>query len=142
MAWLNTAPEVEHTGRGKKREPVTRLKALEGRGERPRFPPVAHQYLVRWWLDVGPTLPGGMGDSPLPLRYIADEMGTLGVEVGPWEAQAIRAMSRAFINERYEARKPDRSAPYSDELPAEVQTRVAAQFAAMVKARKKSPQVS
>jgi hypothetical protein len=134
MAWLHTAPESEHTGKGKQPDPVTRVKAMEGRGEHPRFPPVAHQYLVRWWLDIGPTMPAGMGDAPLPLRYIADEMGTLGVDIGPWEAQAIRAMSRAFISERHEARKRGHPAPYSEELPKEVQDRVTSQFAALVAA--------
>lgn len=109
---------------------------MEDRGERPIFPPIAHQHLVNWWLEIGPTLSGGEG--PLPLKYIADEMDTLGIEVGPWEARAIRAMSKAFINERYEARKPGRTAPYSDDLPKDVQDRVSSQFAMMVRGLAKS----
>lgn len=114
---------------------------MEQRGEQPRFPPAPYQYLVQWWLEIGPALTGAMGAGPLPMRYIADEMETLGVEVTPFEAKAIRAMSRAFLEECREARKAARRAPYSDDLPEEVQDKVSAQFKAMVQAfqRRSSP---
>lgn len=110
---------------------------MENRGEEPHFPPVAHDYLVRWWLEIGPTLPAGVGESPLPLRYIADEMDVLGVAVGPWEAQAIRSMSRAFINGRQEARKPSCPPPYAVDAPEDAVDAGFKAFAAFGRAGKR-----
>lgn len=107
------------------------MKAMEGRGETPTLPPIAHKHLVSWWLEIGPTSPGAMGDAPLSVRQIADDMEVLGVTLDPWEARAIRRMSSAFVSQRHDARKPGCPAPYS-EVPQEARDKVSDQFAAMM----------
>ncbi|MGE8143043.1 phage tail assembly chaperone [Novosphingobium sp. NPDC080210] len=92
-------------------------------------------HLVEWWLEIGPTQAGGMGEVGLSWQEIAAWQAMVGVDLEPWEARAIRAMSVAFVSERHQAKAPDRPAPYNTETVAVVRDRVTSQFAAMIAAR-------
>lgn len=133
LAWLNTCPEVKHSGKGTPPEPVSRIKAMESRGEQPLLPPVSHRYLIAWWLEIGPTVMAGMGEGPIGWTDIAAWQQLAAMELEPWEAQAIRSLSRAFLSQQHEARKPTCAAPFSEtEEQAQTRDRVADQFKAMV----------
>ncbi len=108
---------------------------MEDRGEHPLLPPVAHRHLIGWWLEIGPTAPGGMGDAPLPIAQIRNDMEALGVDLAPWEARAIRRMSREFLSQQHEARKPHCLPPYTaSEEQAQVKDKVAEQFKGLISA--------
>ncbi|MCK0531775.1 phage tail assembly chaperone [Sphingobium agri] len=138
MAWLNTAPDIEHKGPGKKPEPVTRLQAMKSRGEHPLLPPVSHRYLVGWWLEIGPTLLAGMGEGPISWSEIAAWQKLTANHLEHWEAQAIRRMSREFLSQQHEARRLNCPPPCAaSEEQAEARVRVAGQFKALMSAMKK-----
>lgn len=109
------------------------MKALEARGQAPALPPVSAGYLASWWLEIGSTVPTGMGEAPIGWADLAAWQEINGVELDPWEAKTIRAMSSAFIGMRYEAKKPGCPAPYSVETDKDVEDRVTQQFGAIMK---------
>ena len=127
LAWLNTAPEVEHKGRGKAAEPVTRLKAMEARGETPRLPLVSARHVAEWWLEIGPT----SGEHAVTWQDMAAWERLTGIELEPWEAKAIRSMSVAFRSEQITSRKPNSPQPWDE---GDRQDKVDAAFGAMMKA--------
>jgi hypothetical protein len=117
LAWLNTAPE--HKGDGPK--PPTRLKGMEKRDEAINWPPNPAPYLSEWFLEIGPTIAGSMGEAPIGWQDIAAWQTITGIELEPWEARTIRRLSQVFISQRHESEKPDCPAPYigdRDEIAA------------------------
>lgn len=48
----------------------------------------------------------------MTLRHVADELDVLGIEVLPWEAQALRRLSRAWLNMKQSAKKPECPPPF------------------------------
>lgn len=113
---------------------------MESRGELPVLPPVAHRHLIAWWLEIGPTVMAGMGEGPIGWQEIAAWQRLTANQLEPWEAQAIRQMSRDFIMQQHEARKAACPTPYSlDEDQEQSRDKVADQFRAMVGAMKARP---
>lgn len=92
---------------------------MQKRGEIPLLPPNPAPYLVDWLFEIGP---GGPMEGPLCIRHIAADLEALGIEVQPWEAMILRQLSRQYLNESHEARKPDRIPPYSG-AKAEIENR-------------------
>ncbi|EQB09708.1 hypothetical protein L284_19080 [Novosphingobium lindaniclasticum LE124] len=56
----------------------------------------------------------------------------MGVDLSPWEARTLRRLSRAFVNQRDDARKPTCIEPMVQVDQELARSRVEAQFAAMV----------
>jgi len=54
-----------------------------------------------------------MSETALEWREIAAWRQEMDIDLEPWEAEAIQAMSQAFVSQRHEARKPACPAPYS-----------------------------
>lgn len=69
-------------------------------------------YITEWFFNIGPANPTPMGNSPLTLKNISDEMAVLGIEVWPWEALALRRMSNAYLNMKEAAKAPDCPPPF------------------------------
>lgn len=86
------------------------------RGEMPSFPHIDAPHVADWWLEIGPTVPGGMGECPLGWQDLAAWQAITGIELAAWEARAIRSMSREFVNFRDEARKADCPPPYLSDI--------------------------
>ena len=106
---------------------------MEGRGEHPVMPPVTHRYLIGWWLEIGPTVMAGMGEGPIGWQDIEAWQRLTANRLEPWEALALRRLSRDYLNQQHEARRPDCAPPYTEvESIAEVRDKVADQFRAMV----------
>lgn len=99
------------------------------------LPPNPLRYLTDWLFEIGPSVPVGMGEAPVGWTDMAAWQRLTGVELAPWEAKAIRAMSTAFIAQRNESRKPTCPAPYTSDVAMQ-RDKVANQFAAMVSALK------
>lgn len=73
-----------------------------------------------------------MGEGPITWQDI-DAWRALGdISIEPWEAQAIRRMSSAFVSQRHESKKASCPAPYSTALPQDVRDKVNDQFKALV----------
>lgn len=129
---MNTAPQVEHKGKGTAPEPVTRLKSMEQREEKPKLPPVSAKYLIEWWLEIGPST----GEHVISWGELSGWQNNTGIGLAPWEAKAIRSMSSAFLRQQYDAKKADCPAPYVGDMELikenrdKVAARVKAAFAA------------
>lgn len=106
-------------------EPRSRLAEQKARGVTPEMPPVSHAAapLLGWWLDVGPTQPGGMGDVPLAYGEIAAWSRTTATPLEPWQAQLLRHLSREFLDARAKGADPMALPPW--QVVAEEQKRAA-----------------
>lgn len=63
----------------------------------------------------------------------------IGVELDPWEAATLRRLSIQYANMRHEAKESGCPAPFAEDDPEQVQQRVDAQFAQMMKAFARKP---
>ncbi len=96
------------------------MEAKKAAGEEIVLPPNPAPYLVDWLLEIGPTLPTGMGSSPITYGAMLDWQAIMGVELEPWEARILRQLSGEYASEQYHARDKDRPAPYDTFLTADV----------------------
>lgn len=134
---------MKHTGKGEKPEPAARIEERKKKNQPVLYPPNPAPYLTDWFLEIGPTAPGGMGDAPISWQDMAAWSQVTGIELDPWEGRTLRRLSIAHINQKYAAKKPGCIEPRleADRAKAEEvsRDRVSSQFAAMVKALKPSP---
>lgn len=75
-----------------------------------------------------------MGSGPIGWEALAAWSAMTGVELDPWEARTIRRLSKAFVAEQFDARKPSCPAPFDGNEAESVEARrdrVTAQFKAM-----------
>lgn len=109
------------------------MRASIRKGEAVHVPPNPAEHITDWLMDIGPTIPTGMGPEPISWEAINAWCDRIGIELDAWEARTIRRLSRVFIAQQNEARKPSCPAPYSEvaESPEQVDDRVTAQFKAM-----------
>lgn len=77
-----------------------------------------------------------MGEGPISWRDLEAWSSQIGVELEPWEARLLVALSGDYVAERYRARKPDCPPPWNEfeEKPETARDRVTGQFAAMFRA--------
>lgn len=121
-AWLAAVPEapkVATLSRTAAPPPrLTRLQQLQkerGESYQPPMPPLDDgAYLIGYLWEVGPTLPNGMGSSPLTHGELAAWQGNTGIALKPWEARWLRRLSSEFLAELHQAEAADRPAPYVD----------------------------
>jgi len=106
---------------------------MQDRGEHPLLPPVTHRHIVGWWLEIGPTAASGMGEAAIGWQEIAAWERLTANRLEPWEAQAIRRLSREFLSQQHEARKPHCLPPASEEQ-AQVKDKVTEQFKGLISA--------
>jgi hypothetical protein len=108
------------------------LRGMEANGVEPSMPDNPAPYLTRWLLEIGPSVPAGMGEGVIGWQDMAAWERLTGVELSPWEARTLRRMSQAFVNQRSDARKANCPEPFAE--PEAVAKRIDQQFAAMFKA--------
>jgi hypothetical protein len=119
MAWLNTAPQVEHSGPGPTPRPVSRLKSRLADDIPIVLPPNPDPKITEWLLDVGPSLCGAMGDRPIEWSDIAAWRSEAGIEgIEPWDKRLLIHLSRVWCSQRADAERPDCSEPMLDEAEA------------------------
>lgn len=73
-------------------------------------------YLTRWLFDIGPGASSAMGDAALGYRDFAAWQEISGVVLLPWEARMLRKLSIEYLNEKHEATRLDRPAPYTTDI--------------------------
>ncbi|EJL21892.1 hypothetical protein [Novosphingobium sp. AP12] len=107
---------------------------MKAQGLEPVLPLNPLPYLSDWLFEIGPSAPAGMGDAAIDFRHMAAWTRIMGVDLTPWEARTLRRLSRAYVNQREDARKPACIEPRLKADQVAAQKRVDDQFTAMVKA--------
>jgi hypothetical protein len=111
---------------------------MKAKKEEPVLPVNPAPYLTDWLFEIGPSAPAGMSDAPIDFRHMAAWTGLMGVDLTPWEARTLRRLSRAYVNQRDDARKLACIEPRMKVDQELAQRRVDDQFANMVRALKKT----
>lgn len=89
-------------------------------------------YLTDWLMDVGPTINGPMGQSPVGWSDLTHWQGFLGIELTPWEARTLCTLSRDFLDQMNKSRDLNCPAPFV-ENPLANDEAVAEQFKRMLR---------
>ena len=77
-----------------------------------QLPEVSLPHLIEYLMEVGPTMPSGLGAAPLTHTEIRAWQADMGIELTPWEAQTLRRLSRVYIGQYQRSEAPDCPAPY------------------------------
>lgn len=93
-------------------------------------------YLIDWLLEAGPDMPGGMGAAPLTWGEIESWARLTGHQVAPWEAEILRHLSIAFVQQYQLAKEPDCPPPWMEKPTDSTRERVGRQIAAAFARRK------
>lgn len=94
---------------------LSRAQKIEQNGGTPLFPYVGDaQYVITYWQDIGVVEAGAMGPVPLSSKEIASWQECSGVELQPWEFRVLREMSRRYLIQAEESKKPECPPPYGD----------------------------
>jgi len=140
MAWLNAGIEHPEPPRSKagsgKRKPAerdTRAERHRRAGEQPAMPPLQHAArLFDWLQQLGFCSQGAHGPVPIGWAELAQWARLCGIPLQPWQAQALRTASSAYVSQVLDATQPDCPAPWL-QAPAEDQReRVARQVRAVL----------
>ena len=110
-AWLNAVPE-KREGDKSKTPYVPRGEKMNAAGMDPGMPPLDAPYLLGYFWEVGPTMPGGMGEVPLTFHEIQAWQEQIGIDLQPWEARIIRRLSCEYLNQSNKATKLHCEAPW------------------------------
>lgn len=94
----------------------------------PIFPPNDAPHLTDWLFEIGPTAQ----ESPISWQEMAAWSHNSGVELDPWEGRTLRRLSKAYLNERYDAKKPNCPEPRLKADEIATRNRVDDQFAALI----------
>lgn len=120
MAWFNTVPNALDKGKSvasadTKAEQLTRAQKIERNGGIPRFPSVGDaDYVITYWHELGVVESGGMGPVPLSSKEILSWQECTGIDLQSWEFRVLREMSRRYLIQAEESKKPECSPPYGD----------------------------
>lgn len=96
------------------------MRRLQDAGREPVLPEVSlAPHLLTYLMEIGPTLPGGMGPAAITHGEIRAWQENTGVSLSSWEARTVRQLSRDYVSELCAASDRDRRAPY---LPDAVDT--------------------
>jgi len=89
------------------------MRRLTDSGIEPPMPPVlaGHRFL-NWLYDAGPGIPTGQGLVPLSNAEIRAWQQSNGLSLTRLEAQTLRELSQAFVDELINASDRKRPAPY------------------------------
>lgn len=89
---------------------------MRNNGDAPLFPRNPAAYLTEWLFEIGPSVAGTMGESPLGYRDFAAWQEISGVALMPWEARILRRLSGDYLGQRHRAEEPACPAPYAGEI--------------------------
>ena len=92
---------------------------MRKKGIKPAIPENPAPYLAEWLFEIGPGISTGQGLIEIGWDTLSDWQRNVGVELLPWEARLLKALSRDYVSQWYESRKPDCPAPYLDKRSLE-----------------------
>ena len=127
IALLHTAPNPKQAATNEPiDQPMTRLQTLRDQNTQPDLPPVGlGAYLLEHLFDAGPLISTGQGSAALNWRDLAAWQVGTGIELQPWEARIVRALSHVYLGSATAAKHPDCPAPYAEAPAPDQRTRVA-----------------
>lgn len=129
IAWLHTAPNPKQDAANTTNHvdpPMTRLQTLRAQDAQPDIPAAGPgAYLVDHLFDAGPLVSTGQGSAALSWRDMAAWQSGTGIELQPWEARIVRALSHVYLSSAIAAKSPDCPAPYAEAPAPDQRTRVA-----------------
>lgn len=116
MAWLHAVPRDEKDAkRNAKRQ--TRIAVLADKDIEPEWPEIdAGAHLIRYLLEVGPTMPAGMGAAPVSWAEIDAWMRRTGIRLVAWEARLLRDLSSAYLGQHAKSDSFDAEPPYGSDV--------------------------
>lgn len=89
------------------------------------MPPVSvAAHVIGYLMEIGPVLPGPAAITHQELSFWQQNTG---VELQPWQARFIRALSQEYVAEMHRASEPDAKAPWQPEDVSVVRATVSAQ---------------
>lgn len=98
-----------------KPEQLTRAQKIERNGGFPLFPSVGDaDYVITYWHDLGVVESGAMGPIPLSSKEILSWQECSGIELEAWEFRVLRDMSRRYLIQHEESKKPECPPPFGD----------------------------
>lgn len=124
IAWLDTRPDKADGDKSKTPEPTRRERLKKDGVDFPDLPHCTAIYLAAYLFEIGPTVPTGMGDAPIPHSEIAAWQANTGIRLSPWEALTLRRMSVDFASECAAAQKRDCKSPLQAQESGEDKSRV------------------
>lgn len=93
-------------------------------------------HLVHYFFEIGPTVPAGMSEAPIPWSEIEAWEGRTGIELSAWESRVIRRLSVEYIDQIHKSRDPDCDAPFdSEEMTAKKREAVASQIRQSIRSK-------
>lgn len=124
-----------------KPEQLTRAQKIERNGGFPLFPSVGDaDYVITYWHDLGVVESGAMGPIPLSSKEILSWQECTGVELEAWEFRVLRDMSRRYLIQYEESKKPECPPPFGDPVNefdrAVVSKKVGNAFKAFIQAKR------
>lgn len=103
---------------------------MKAQGCEPVLPFNPAPHITDWLFEIGPMA----GEGPIDWQDMLAWSQLTGIDLNPWEARTLRRLSRAFVNQRYDARKANSPEPRVQADEVAVRKKVEGQFAAMVAA--------
>jgi hypothetical protein len=117
------------------------MQTLQRQGAEPALPdPGPAAYLASYLWEIGPVLPTGMGAAPITHSELASWQSNTGCELNAWEAQTLRELSKAWLNQQHESQDPTAPAPWVDVEPETRSSRLDAQARSIFKVPTKAQQ--
>lgn len=105
---------------------MTRLQTLRAKETQPDLPPAGlGAYLLDHLFDAGPLVSTGQGSAALSWRDMAAWQSGTGIDLQPWEARIVRALSHVYLSSATAAKHPDCPAPYAEAPAPDERARVA-----------------
>jgi hypothetical protein len=103
-----------------KGEPKSRLQKIRREANNdsftPDMPPLdLDSHLLSYFWEIGPTMGGEMGASPLTHGEIESWQRNVGIKLTAWECRTLKRLSIEYLNESGKATKRDCPPPWRPE---------------------------
>lgn len=85
---------------------------MRKKGIKPAIPENPAPYLTDWLFELGPGVSTGNGLVEIGWDTLSDWQHSVGIELLPWEAKLLKSLSRDYVSQWYDSRKPDCPAPF------------------------------
>jgi hypothetical protein len=119
MGWLHATPKSKASSKNVDEQLVTRQTNYVNNGVEIIYPPCSMIYMVDYLFSAGPTISSPMGKTPLTHQEIYAWQMNMGIELCPWEANALREISRQYLSELLQSDKHDSPPPWVPEIDKE-----------------------
>lgn len=124
-----------YTGKAPGDKPLSRIEWIQQRGGKATLPPLKEEaYLADIWKELGMI---GPDRSRLESTEIESWARQSGWTLNPWEFDAIRAMSAAYIAEIRNSADPHNPAPFGNPYDSYDRAKVASSLRSALKAFKR-----